>query len=123
MTVRNAVYGIQQKLGVTSMQGLVLWAARNGLLDDYDPAKLSRRPATHRCAGGEMAEGARGSGGIHPVTTTASVFGIDGLGGTGDLDGLRLIAKTSVWARWFIFAFGFASGCTDQRTGPRPLRC
>ena len=37
VTVRNAIYGIQQKLGVRSMQGLVLWAARNGLLDDYDP--------------------------------------------------------------------------------------
>ena len=37
VTVRNAIYGIQDKLGVTSMQGLVLWAARNGLLDDYDP--------------------------------------------------------------------------------------
>ena len=37
VTVRNAIYGIQHKLGVTSMQGLVLWAARNGLLDDYDP--------------------------------------------------------------------------------------
>ena len=36
VTVRNAIYGIQQKLRVTSMQGLVLWAARNGLLDDYD---------------------------------------------------------------------------------------
>ena len=35
VTVRNAVYGIQQKLGVRSMQGLVLWAVRNGLLDDY----------------------------------------------------------------------------------------
>ena len=37
VTVRNAIYGIQEKLGVTSMQGLVLWAAQNGLLDDYDP--------------------------------------------------------------------------------------
>ncbi|MYD65016.1 MAG: response regulator transcription factor [Chloroflexi bacterium] len=37
VTVRNAIYGIQQKLGITSMQGLVLWTARNGLLDDYDP--------------------------------------------------------------------------------------
>ena len=35
VTVRNAVYGIQNKLGVVSMQGLVLWAVRNGLLDDY----------------------------------------------------------------------------------------
>ena len=37
VTVRNAIYVIQEKLGVTSMQGLVLWAARNGLLDDYAP--------------------------------------------------------------------------------------
>ena len=37
VTVRNAIYVIQEKLGVTSMQGLVLWTARNGLLDDYDP--------------------------------------------------------------------------------------
>lgn len=37
VTVRNAIYGIQQKLGVTSMQELVLWTVRNGLLDDYDP--------------------------------------------------------------------------------------
>ena len=35
VTVRNAVYGIQEKLGVKSMQELVLWAVRNGLLDDY----------------------------------------------------------------------------------------
>ena len=37
VTVRNAIYVIQEKLGVTSIQGLVLWTARNGLLDDYDP--------------------------------------------------------------------------------------
>ena len=35
MTVRNAIYSIQQKLEAGSMQGLVLWAVRNGLLDDY----------------------------------------------------------------------------------------
>ena len=34
VTARNAIYGIQQKLGVGTMQGLVLWCARNGLLDD-----------------------------------------------------------------------------------------
>ena len=34
VTIRNAVYGIQRKLGVGSMQGLVLWAVRHGLLDD-----------------------------------------------------------------------------------------
>ena len=34
VTVRNAIYGIQQKLGVGSMQELVLWSVRNGLLGD-----------------------------------------------------------------------------------------
>ena len=35
VTVRNAIYGIQTKLRVGTMQELVLWAARNGLLDDF----------------------------------------------------------------------------------------
>ena len=35
VTVRNAVYSIQQKLEAGSMQELVLWAVRNGLLDNY----------------------------------------------------------------------------------------
>lgn len=34
VTVRNAVYGIQDKLHVGSMQELVLWAVRHNLLDD-----------------------------------------------------------------------------------------
>ena len=34
VTARNAIYGIQQKLRVRTMQGLVLWCARNGLLGD-----------------------------------------------------------------------------------------
>ncbi len=34
VTVRNAVYGIQQELSINTMQGLVLWSARNGLLDE-----------------------------------------------------------------------------------------
>ena len=34
VTVRNAVYGIQRKLGLGSMQELVIWAVRHGLLDD-----------------------------------------------------------------------------------------
>ncbi len=33
VTVRNAVYGIQHKLGIGSMQQLVLWAVQNGLVD------------------------------------------------------------------------------------------
>ena len=36
VTVRNAVYGIQQKLRVDTMQGLVLWSVRNGLLGNYE---------------------------------------------------------------------------------------
>ena len=34
VTVRNAIYGVQRKLKVKTMQGLVLWCVRNGLLDD-----------------------------------------------------------------------------------------
>ena len=34
VTIRNAIYGIQTKLNIRTMQGLVLWAVRNGLLDD-----------------------------------------------------------------------------------------
>ena len=34
VTARNAIYGIQQKLGVGSMQELVLWSVRHGLLGD-----------------------------------------------------------------------------------------
>lgn len=33
VTVRNAVYRIQDKLGVASKQEMVVWAVRNGLLD------------------------------------------------------------------------------------------
>ena len=34
MTIRNAVYAIQRKLGVGTRQELGVWAARSGLLDD-----------------------------------------------------------------------------------------
>ena len=34
VTVRNAIYTIQIKLGVDSKQEVVVWAAQNGLLDD-----------------------------------------------------------------------------------------
>ena len=44
VTVRNAIYRIQSKLGVGTMQGLVVWAVRNGLLDDYG-AEGSGRPS------------------------------------------------------------------------------
>ncbi len=34
MAVRNTIYRIQDKLGVQTKQELVIWAARNGLVDD-----------------------------------------------------------------------------------------
>ena len=34
VTVRNAIYRVQDKLGVESKQEIVVWAVRNGLLDD-----------------------------------------------------------------------------------------
>ena len=37
MTIRNAVYRIQDKLGVKTKQEIVVWAVRNGLLDDLPP--------------------------------------------------------------------------------------
>ena len=36
-TIRNAVYRIQEKLGVATKQEIVVWAVRNGLLDDVEP--------------------------------------------------------------------------------------
>ena len=36
VTIRNAIYGIQNKLGVGTKQELVVWAVRNGLLDDWE---------------------------------------------------------------------------------------
>ena len=35
LTVRNAIYNIQDKIGIGTKQELVVWAVRNGLLDDY----------------------------------------------------------------------------------------
>ena len=34
VTVRNALYSIQSKLGLGTKQEIVVWAVRNGLLDD-----------------------------------------------------------------------------------------
>ena len=39
VTIRNAIYGIQNKIGVKSKQEMVLWAVRNGLLND-DPNNI-----------------------------------------------------------------------------------
>ncbi len=34
VTIRNTIYGIQDKLGIETKQELVVWAVRNGLLDE-----------------------------------------------------------------------------------------
>ena len=34
LTIRNAIYGIQDKLGTDTKQEMVVWAVQNGLLDD-----------------------------------------------------------------------------------------
>ncbi|MYH41503.1 MAG: response regulator transcription factor [Chloroflexi bacterium] len=36
VTARNAIYRVQDKLGVKSKQEIVVWAVRNGLLDDEE---------------------------------------------------------------------------------------
>ena len=37
VTVRNSIYRIQDKLGVETKQEMVVWAVKNGLLDDVEP--------------------------------------------------------------------------------------
>ena len=34
VTVRNAIYRVQNKLGLGSQQEIVVWAVRNGLLEE-----------------------------------------------------------------------------------------
>ena len=45
-TVRNAVYRVQDKLGVGSKQEIVVWAVRNGLLDD-DLVGIDAKPTPY----------------------------------------------------------------------------
>lgn len=42
VTVRNTLYRIQAKLGVKSKQELVIWAVRNGLVDDVEVGRDSQ---------------------------------------------------------------------------------
>jgi len=42
VTVRNTIYRIEQKLGVTTKQEIVAWAALNGLLDDDQSVPRAR---------------------------------------------------------------------------------
>ena len=60
MTIRNGVYGIQDKLKIGSKQELVVWAVRNGLMDEAAAGVDSRQrrrandplqPLTGRVAG------------------------------------------------------------------------
>ena len=44
VSVRNAVYRIQEKLGVESKQEVVVWAVRNGLLDDSGSTPAGTTP-------------------------------------------------------------------------------
>ena len=44
VTVRNAIYRVQDKLGVESKQETVVWAVRNGLLDVEE--RISPEPTT-----------------------------------------------------------------------------
>ena len=63
-------------------------------------------PGNQRCSEREMVQGSRYSRGVHLVTTAATVLGIAGWERSdSDPDGLRLIARTFVWARWLILAF------------------
>ena len=39
VTVRNTLYRVQDKIGVGTKQELVVWAVRNGLLDDFTVAQ------------------------------------------------------------------------------------
>ena len=65
------------------------------------------RPRNQRCSAREMTQGSRYSRVVHLVTTAASVVGMIGWErGDSDPDGLRFLARSFVWARWFILAFG-----------------
>ena len=54
-----------------------------------------------------MVHGSRYGRGLHLIATAASALGVtDWERRDDDPDGLRLIARTFVWARWFVLAFG-----------------
>ena len=64
-------------------------------------------PGNRRCSEVEMTRGSPYSRAIHMVTSAASAVGMMGWERSdGDPDGLRFLARTFVWARWLILAFG-----------------
>ena len=65
------------------------------------------RPGNQQCSEREMVQGSSYSRGVHLVTKAANVLGMTGWERSDDdPDGLRLIARTFIWARWLIVAFG-----------------
>ena len=44
VTVRTAIYRVQDKLDIESRQEIVVWAVRNGLLGPPTKARASRAP-------------------------------------------------------------------------------
>ena len=65
------------------------------------------RPGNRRCSEREMTQSSRYNRVVHLVTTAASVVGMmDWERSDSDPDGLRFLARSFVWARWFILAFG-----------------
>ena len=64
-------------------------------------------PGNQRCSEREMARGSHYSRAVHLVTSAASVVGMMGWERSdSDPDGLRFLARTFVWARWVVLAFG-----------------
>ena len=77
VTIRNGVYGIQDKLGIDTKQELVVWAVRNGLLDDYQNRVITRKAKRRsRARRKETADAGRGIGG----EAGPADGGTDGLG-------------------------------------------
>ena len=48
LTVRNTLYRIQDKLGVETKQELVIWAVRNGLMDEVIVGRKSQPAAAEQ---------------------------------------------------------------------------
>ena len=64
-------------------------------------------PGNQQSSEMEMARGSRYSRAVRLVTSAASAVGMLGWERSDrDPDGLRFLARTFVWARWFILAFG-----------------
>ena len=107
VTVRNAIYGIQQSWVSPRCRDWCYGQLGTGCWMTMTRRVRDIHPGNQRCSEREMVQGSRYSRGVHLVTTAANVLGITGWEHSeGDPEGLRLIARTFVWARWLIVAFG-----------------